>query len=158
MAHPIRSNTRGAMLALLITAALLTMTSAGVMARAEQTTRVQEKKMQIQYLEIVTPELEATCAALAAVHGVEFGDPIPELGNARTAALSDGGMIGVRGPMRDTETPVVRPYVLVDDIDSAVKSAESKGAEIAIGPMPIPGQGKFAIYILGGIEHGVWEK
>lgn len=113
--------------------------------------------MTVQYLEIVTPEVEATCKALARAHGVTFGDPVPEFGNARTADLAGGGRIGVRGPMRDTETPVVRPYILVDDIKAAVEAAEKAGATIAMPPMPIPGQGTFSIYILGGIEHGLWQ-
>ena len=59
--------------------------------------------------------------------------------------------------MRDTETPIVRPYILVEDIAAAVKVADEAGAVIALPPMEIPGQGMFAIYILGGIEHGLWQ-
>lgn len=117
----------------------------------------EEKPMVIQYLEIVTPDVEKTCEALAAAHGVAFGEPIAMLGNARTADLADGGRIGVRAPMRADEDPVVRPYVLVDDIEAAVEAAKKAGAEVAIAPMEIPGQGKFSIYILGGIDHGLWE-
>ncbi|MFB3431882.1 MAG: VOC family protein [Phycisphaerales bacterium] len=113
--------------------------------------------MRVQYLEIVTPNVDETCAVLAKAHGVEFNQPVPELGNARTADLAGGGRIGVRAPMRATEKPVVRPYLLVDDIEAAVKAARDAGAEIAMPPMPIPGQGTFSIYILGGIEHGLWQ-
>ena len=67
------------------------------------------------------------------------------------------GRIGVRAPMRATEMPVVRPYVLVDDIASAVKAAQEAGATIALPPMAIPGEGACAIYIIEGIEHGLWE-
>ncbi len=116
-----------------------------------------EASMRVQYLEIVTPNVDGTCAALAEAHGVEFSEPIAELGNARTADLAGGGRIGVRAPMRATEKPVVRPYLLVDDIEAAVKAARDAGAEIAMPPMPIPGQGTFSIYILGGIEHGLWQ-
>lgn len=116
-----------------------------------------KETLKIQYLEIVTPLVNQTCDALAEAHGVVFGEPIAMLGNARTADLSDGGRIGVRAPMRDTESPVVRPYVLVDDIEAAVNAAEKAGAEVAIPPMEIPGQGTFSIYILGGIEHGLWQ-
>lgn len=118
----------------------------------------QDTALSVHYLEIVTPMVDETCKALSETHGVEFGDPIVELGNARTADLADGGRIGVRAPMRATEDPVVRPYLLVDDIDTAVKAAEKAGAEIAIPPMDIPGQGKFSIYILGGIDHGLWQR
>jgi glycerol-3-phosphate dehydrogenase len=86
--------------------------------------------VQIRFLEIVTPDLDKTCETLAAVHGVTFGEPTPELGNARTASLKGGGVISVRAPMRATESPVVRPYLLVDDIAAAVKEAEARGAVI----------------------------
>jgi len=114
--------------------------------------------LKVQYLEIVTSSVKETCDALAEAHGVVFSEPIAEFGNARTADLTDGGRIGVRAPMRDTEKPVVRPYVLVDDIKAAVKAAEKAGAKVALPPMEIPGgHGTFSIYILGGIEHGLWQ-
>ncbi len=116
-----------------------------------------EKTMLVQFLEIVTPDVEATCATLERLHGVSFGEPVAEFGNARTAALETGGRVSVRAPMAEHEKPLVRPYVLVDDIESAVTAAEAAGAEIAIAPTEIPGHGKFAIYILGGIQHGLWQ-
>ncbi|MFG0257104.1 MAG: hydroxylase [Phycisphaerales bacterium JB043] len=113
--------------------------------------------MKVEFLEIVTPMVEETCGILSLAHGVEFSEPIPEFGFSRTAALSDGGLLSVRAPMRDTEAPVVRPYVLVDDIHAAIEAAELAGAEIAIPPLEIPGRGTFAIYLLGGIDHGLWQ-
>ena len=113
--------------------------------------------MQLHYLEIVTPEVDATCASYAQLHGVTFGAPEPGLGNARTATLANGGMIGVRAPMHETETPVVRPYMLVDDIEAAAQAATAAGGEIAHPPMELPGHGKFAIYIQGGIHHALWQ-
>ena len=123
-----------------------------------QSPHTEEKPMTVQYLEIVTPDADATVALLEKTQGLTFGDPIPEFGNARTADLAGGGRLGVRGPMRPDESPVVRPYLLVDDIAGAVAAAEAAGAQIAIPPMEMPGQGTFAIYILGGIEHGLWKK
>lgn len=113
--------------------------------------------MDVRYLEIVTPDVAATCALWERTHGIAFGDPVPELGQARTAALPAGGRVGIRAPMADHDGPVVRPYVGVDDIGAAIAAAEAAGATIAMGATPIPGQGTFAIYILGGIEHGLWQ-
>ena len=113
--------------------------------------------MQIQYLEIVTPEVDAVCETYSKIHSVTFKDADPSLGGARVAELAGGGMIGVRGPMRETETPVVRPYLLVDDIQAAIDAAAKAGAEVAMPPMPIPGHGSFAIFIQGGIESGLWQ-
>lgn len=59
--------------------------------------------------------------------------------------------------MRNTEDPVVRPYWLVENIDQAVSRVEAQGAKIAMTPMEIPGKGRFAIYILGSNDHGLWE-
>ena len=113
--------------------------------------------MKIHYLEIVASDIDAVCAAYEATHSVTFGPPEAVLGGARTAPLPDGGTLGVRGPLRDTEQPIVRPYWLVDDLNSAVEAASQAGATIAIRSMEIPGKGKIAIYIHGGSEHGLWQ-
>jgi hypothetical protein len=39
--------------------------------------------MQVHYLETVTPEVDATCEALAELHGVTFSQPEAGLGNSR---------------------------------------------------------------------------
>jgi predicted enzyme related to lactoylglutathione lyase len=157
MAHQIENHARKYVVGFLLVFSLLMYSEIHAQTNDSRPGIGQEDGMQIRFLEIVTPELEQTCKALEAVHGVSFGEPVPMLGNARTASLAGGGVISVRAPMRETEAPVVRPYVLVDDIKAAVKEAEAKGAMIAHPPMEIPGQGTFAIYILGGIEHGLWE-
>ncbi len=113
--------------------------------------------MLVQYLEIVTPDVDATCGCLEKLHGTRFGEPDAGLGNARTAKLEGGGLIGVRAPLHETEAPVVRPYVLVDDIEAAVEAAKAAGGAIAHPPLEIPGHGTFAIYIQGGIHHGLWQ-
>ena len=114
--------------------------------------------MQIHYLEIVTREVDAVCAAYAAANGVKFDEPDAGLGNARTAALPGGGLVGVRAPLHEAEEPVVRPYWLVGDIETAVAAAVEAGGVVAHPPMGIPGHGTFAIYIQGGIHHGLWQR
>ena len=114
--------------------------------------------MQVQYLEIVTPDVDAVCATYAHRHSVVFTPPEPALGNARTAELPDGCKVGIREPMHETEVPVVRPYWLVHDVQGAVAAAVEAGAEIAHPPMELPGHGTFAIYIQGGIQHGLWQR
>ncbi len=113
--------------------------------------------MQIHYLEIVTKEVDAVCATYAAATSVQFGKPDAGLGNARTAALPGGGLVGVRALLHETEEPVVRPYWLVDDIGAAVAAAEEAGGVVAHPPLEIPGHGTFAIYIQGDIHHGLWQ-
>lgn len=114
--------------------------------------------MKIGYLEIVTQDVDAVCNAYAASQNVTFSEPDASLGNARTASLAEGGaLVGVRAPLHEMENPVVRPYWLVDDVEAAVAAVVEAGGEIAHPPMEIPGHGTFAIYHLGGNDHGLWQ-
>ncbi len=113
--------------------------------------------MKVHYLEIVSPDVDAICAAYESVHNVQFGQPDELLGGAKTGRLADGSIVGVRGPLRETEEPIVRPYWLVDDIEQAISSVKAQGAEIALPPIEIPGKGTFAIYINGVVDHGLWQ-
>ncbi len=113
--------------------------------------------MIIQYLEIVTSEVDAVCETYSLLHDVKFGESDQNLGGARTAKLANGGTLGVRAPLRDTEKPVVRHYILVEDIQATVDAAAKSGAEVALPPMELPGHGTCAIVIQGGIESGFWQ-
>lgn len=113
--------------------------------------------MKIQYLEIVTNDVDSVCASYAKAIGAQFGTGDERLGNARLAKLNDGSLVGVRAPLRSDEEPVVRPYWLVDDIEAAVKEAVEAGGQIAHPPLEIPGFGTFAIYLQGGNNHGLWQ-
>ncbi len=117
----------------------------------------EDNAMHIQYLEIVTPDVDAICKTYSHLHGVTFGDADASLGGARTAKLPNGGLLGVRAPLRDTEEPVVRPYFLVDDIEASVAAAADSGATIALPPMELPGHGTCSIFIQGGVETGLWQ-
>ncbi|MCA9036063.1 MAG: hypothetical protein KDA91_13085 [Planctomycetaceae bacterium] len=116
-----------------------------------------KETMRVHYLEIVTKNVDAACDIYAGIHSVTFGDADQSLGGARTARMSDGATMGIRAPMHDGEKPVTRAYMLVDDIEASVAAAKYSGAEIAVPPMEIPGHGKCAIYIQGGIEAGLWQ-
>jgi predicted enzyme related to lactoylglutathione lyase len=113
--------------------------------------------MKLHYLEIVSPNIDAVCSGYEAAHGVRFGPPDDMLGGARTANLPDGGLVGVRGPMNESEEPVVRPYWLVEDIHAALAAATSAGGEVVHPPLEIPGKGTFAIYIQGNTHQGLWQ-
>lgn len=113
--------------------------------------------MRIHYIEIVTNDVEASCELYSEIHGVTFGDIDQGLGGARTAEMTNGGMIGVRAPMHDGEKSATRAYILVEDIEAAVAAAANAGAEIAVPPMKLPGHGTCAIYFQGGIEAGLWQ-
>lgn len=111
----------------------------------------------VHYLEIVTPDVGAAVDFHAKAHGWQFDPEAPELGNARVANLPDGSLCGIRAPMHEQEKPVVRTYLRVADIEAAAKQAAELGAMVALGPTELPGRGRIAICVLGGIEQGLWQ-
>jgi hypothetical protein len=45
----------------------------------------------------------------------------------------------------------------VDSVCSAVAAAIEAGGEVAHPSLEIPGRGSFAIYVLAGVHHGLWQ-
>jgi hypothetical protein len=83
---------------------------------------------------------------------------VADLGGARVAEAPDGSLIGVRAPLAEHEQPIVRTYLEVDDIAGAVKEAEAAGAVIAYPPTRQGDSGTWAIYFLGDVQLGLWQR
>jgi len=113
--------------------------------------------MAVHYLEIVSNDVDTLAGLYERMHGLAFGPPDPELGQARVASQADGGLIGIRKPLAAHEQPIMRTYLAVDDIQQAVETAEEAGAKIAYPPTRQGAQGSFAIVIQGDVEHGLWQ-
>lgn len=111
----------------------------------------------VHYLEIVTPDVEAARHLYSMAYGWEFHAMTPELGNAVVASLPGGSLCGIRAPMHEEEKPIVRTYLRVADVDAAAAEAARLGAEIALEPVELPGHGRIAIYMLGGVQQGLWQ-
>ncbi|RPJ03264.1 MAG: hydroxylase [Spirochaetaceae bacterium] len=111
----------------------------------------------IHYLEIVTTDVEAACQHYTKAYGWQFKPAGPELGNSFTAEIPGGSLCGIRGPLNSEETPIVRAYLRVADIQKATQEAERLGATLLLDTMDIPGWGKISIYEFGGIQQGLWQ-
>lgn len=112
----------------------------------------------VHYVEIVSPDADALVGMYERVHGLSFGAPDPDLGQARVATRADGSLVGIRKPLAEHEHPIMRTYLAVGDIQQAVKSAAERGATIAYPPTRQGQRGTFAIVIQGGVEHGLWQR
>ena len=113
--------------------------------------------MSLHYLEVVTRDVDGQCSVFERAHGLSFGPAVAELGQARVAEAPSGHLVGVRAPLAEHEEPIVRTYLAVDDIDASVAEAESAGAMIAYPPTRQGDTGTWAIYILDGIQMGLWQ-
>lgn len=114
--------------------------------------------MAVHYVEIVSNDTEAVRSLYERWHGLSFGPPDPDLGKARVAERPDGSLVGIREPLAAHESPIVRTYLAVEDIEAAVKQAEAQGALIAYPPTRQGERGTFAIVIHGDVQHGLWQR
>lgn len=114
--------------------------------------------MKVHYVEIVSEAADEQRTVLEQVHGISFGPEVADLGNARVAERADGTLVGVRAPLAEHEQPIVRMYFEVDDIAGAIKNAEAAGAMIAYPPTRQGETGTWAIYMVDGIQYGLWQR
>jgi predicted enzyme related to lactoylglutathione lyase len=114
--------------------------------------------MSVHYLEIVSNDVDAQAGLYQRMHGLAFGPPDPDLGQARVATRPDGTLVGIRKPLAAHEHPIVRTYLEVADIQQAAKQAEDAGALVAYPPTRQGARGTFAIVIQGGVQHGLWQR
>jgi len=117
-----------------------------------------QSNVRIHYLEIVSHDVGAQCAALERMRGLSFGPAVADLGQARVAEAPDGSLIGVREPLAQHEIPIIRTYLEVEDIARAVEEVEAAGAVIAYPPTQQGDTGTWAIYILGDVQIGLWQR
>jgi predicted enzyme related to lactoylglutathione lyase len=114
--------------------------------------------MAVHYLEIVCNDVDTLTGLYQRMHGLSFGSPDPDLGQARVASRSDGTLVGIRKPLAAHEQPIMRSYLAVEDIQEAVKQAEQVGAIVAYPPTRQGQRGTFAIVIQGDVQHGLWQR
>jgi len=62
--------------------------------------------MAVHYLEIVSNDVDSQIALYERVHGLSFGPPQPDLGQARVATRTDGTLVGIRRPLAAHEQPI----------------------------------------------------
>jgi predicted enzyme related to lactoylglutathione lyase len=115
-------------------------------------------ELTVHYLEIVSNDVDTLAALYQRVHGLSFGPPDADLGQARVATRADGTLVGIRKPLAAHEQSIMRTYLAVEDIHQAVKNAEDSGAAIAYPPTQQGRQGTFAIVIQGDVQHGLSER
>jgi predicted enzyme related to lactoylglutathione lyase len=114
--------------------------------------------MGVHYLEIVSDDVDTLTALYQGMHGLSFGPPDADLGEARVATGADGTLVGIRKPLAAHEQPIMRTYLAVEDIQQAVKKAEEHGAMVAYLPTRQGKRGTFAIVIQGDVQHGLWQR
>jgi predicted enzyme related to lactoylglutathione lyase len=92
----------------------------------------EEFGMAVHYLEIVTDDVDTLVGLYQHVHGLSFGPPDPDLGQARVATQSDGTVVGIRKPLAAHEQPIMRTYLEVKDIHRQRRKPRSPARQLPI--------------------------
>lgn len=110
----------------------------------------------LTHFEVITTDVEGTKSFYAKAFGWKFQTFGPEMGNYVMGNLPNGTTCGIRVPDAG-EKPGILNYVLVKDINAAVKDAKALGATIVAEPSEIPGMGWMAVYLVGGVPNAIWQ-
>jgi predicted enzyme related to lactoylglutathione lyase len=111
---------------------------------------------EITHIEFPADDIERAKRFYSAVAGWELGemDGMPGYWLFRTGETSGGG-IGKRG---ESVGAVIRVYISVDNLESAVAEAEANGGSVITPPSAVPGQGRYAaVRDSEGSEIGLWQ-
>lgn len=113
-------------------------------------------KGEITHIEFPADDAERAKRFYSAVAGWEFSEMegFPNYWLFRTTDTSGGGL-GTRG---ESVSDVIRVYINVDKLETAVAAAEANGGSVITPPSDVPGQGRYAaIRDSEGNEVGLWE-
>jgi len=113
-------------------------------------------KGEIAHIEFPADDVERAKRFYAALAGWEFGEMegFPDYWFFRSSDASGGGL----GKRNESVSSVIRVYITVDNLETAVAAAEANGGSVMTPPSDVPGQGRFAaVRDSEGNEIGLWE-
>lgn len=111
---------------------------------------------EITHVEFPADDPERAKRFYAALAGWEFGsdEAYPGYWLFRTGPESGGGL-GTRG---ESVGSVIRAYITVDSLETALATAEEHGGTVVTGATDVPGTGRFAVILDSeGNEIGLWQ-
>ena len=111
---------------------------------------------EINHIEFPADDTERAKKFYGAVAGWEFGEMegFPDYWLFRSSEASGGGL----GTRNGSVSNVIRVYITVDKLETAVAAAEANGGSVITPPSDVPGQGRFAaVRDSEGNEIGLWE-
>jgi len=108
------------------------------------------------YVDIGSPDVDATASFYSALFGWAVEDLGPEAGGYRMARIGGDDVAGI-GPAQNPGPPFWTTYFTVADPDETAKKVEAAGGSVLAPPMDIPGGGRIAVFMdPHGAAFSVW--
>jgi len=109
----------------------------------------------VVHVELVSKEPEKTKKFYHDVFGWKYQE-MPEMNYAMIESLEAPGG-GIRAPS-GSESPGTLSYLLVANIDEALRKSERAGAKVILEKQEVPGMGWTGIVLVpGGVVQGLWQ-
>ena len=109
------------------------------------------------YVDIGSPDVDATAAFYSALFGWNVQDLGPDAGGYRMAMKGDGAVAGI-GPAQNPGPPYWTTYISVDDVDATTKAVEGAGGTVLAPAMDVMEAGRMAVFMdPNGAAFAVWQ-
>lgn len=109
------------------------------------------------YIDIGSPDPDATAAFYGALFGWTVNNLGPDAGGYRMAQLGGDDVAGI-GPQQAPGPPYWTTYITVDNADDTTKKVEAAGGTVLVPPMDVMEAGRMAVFMdPNGAAFSVWQ-
>jgi len=109
------------------------------------------------YIDIGSPDPDATAAFYGALFGWKVADLGPEAGGYRMAQIDGDDVAGI-GPAQNPGPPYWCTYITVDNVEDTTKKVEAAGGSVLAPAMDVMEAGRMAVYMdPNGAVFSVWQ-
>lgn len=98
------------------------------------------------YVDLASPDAEASKAFYGGLFGWEAGDGDPQYGNYSLFLLDGKNVAGLGPTMSPNQPPAWLTYVATDNADATTEKVRNAGGQVVMGPMDVGDMLRMAIY------------
>ena len=109
------------------------------------------------YVDIGTPDVDATSTFYAGLFGWTVQDLGPDAGGYRMALKGESTAAGI-APAQDAGPPYWTSYITVDDVEAAAEAVQATGGTVVAPPMDVMEAGRMAVCVdPNGAPFAIWQ-
>ena len=109
------------------------------------------------YVDIGSPDPDATAAFYGALFGWQVNDLGPDAGGYKMAQIDGDDVAGI-GPQQAPGPPYWTTYISVDNVDDTTKKVEAAGGTVLVPAMDVMQAGRMAVYMdPNGAAFSAWQ-
>src|SRR4051794_25154683 len=109
------------------------------------------------YVDIGSPDPDATAAFYGALFGWKVNDLGPDAGGYKMAQIDGDDIAGI-GPQQAPGPPYWTTYITVDNVEDTAKKVEAAGGTVLAPPMDVMDAGRMVVFMdPNGAAFSAWQ-